>query len=108
MSVILSRLGYLSFANSLFLFKPRELLYKHRTPRFKSVRVGPGHIEGSGITGEEEISDHSTVESGSTGPCVSTKMTGLVRVAFPSTDMTDFLALFSPAISLIYRWVIEY
>ena len=71
MSIILSRLGYLSFANSLFFFKARELLYKHRTPRLKVY----GYMEGSGITGEEEISDHSTVESGNAGPCVSTKMT---------------------------------
>ena len=49
-------------------------------------------MEGSGITGEEEISDHSTVESGNAGPCVSTEMTDSFD-AFPCLQLicTDFV-----------------
>ena len=49
----------------------RELLIKTEPPvetRFKSVCVGSNHMEGSGTTGEEEISNRASIESGSTVP----------------------------------------
>ena len=71
----MSRLGYLSFATS---YTDRTF---HSTLQFKSVRVGPGH---GGIRHNQRrgISDHSNIEIGSASPCVSTKITRLVRVAF--------------------------
>ena len=39
-------------------------------------------MEVSGMTGKEEISDYSSVEVGSAGPGVSTKITRLVRVLY--------------------------